>query len=322
MLVYLTVGGSMYFIKKTVFLILLIVILISCGDKKNERGIDFKLDINPKIISTNFSTTLTLTDRLFVNLKFEYKLNKKYKKTKTKYMVYVHFNKKNKKSPVFQYNHSFKELNIKPVPKWEKGDIIRYTKKIYISKFLDNYGINFDGYEMFNLIIGLYNPQVPNDKIVLYNKDIRLEAEESHAPAIGYMRGWYEAEYNLDVKDVDLRKSRWTSERAECIIDNGNYKSKKHNYTLIVKGRVSKNILKNQRVFIRINDMEIDSFIPKIDSFKKKYSITPQQIGNARTFKLIFETDKTFVPSEINPKSKDKRKLGIMIYSIYFRKAL
>jgi hypothetical protein len=84
---------------------------------------------------------------------------------------------------------------------------------------------------------------------------------------------------------------------------------------------VSKGILKDQKVSFFINNLELDGFIPKEDNFTREYLISPAQTGIAPTFKLIFKTDKFFVPSELYPNNTDKRKLGMRVYDIYFRKA-
>jgi hypothetical protein len=42
-------------------------------------------------------------------------------------------------------------------------------------------------------------------------------------------------------------------------------------------------------------------------------------MGDKSEFRLTLATDKTFIPSKLDPSSKDDRELGIQILFIYFR---
>jgi len=308
-------------LKRFMLISLIVIFAYGCGDKADTKGIELSIDISPNIVSSNFAEELTITDRLYMKFDFKYELKDNFKPLDKRYKVFINFIQKNNKKPFFKYEHSFNEVKIKDISKWKKGETINYSYKFYIPKFLQNYGINFDGYEPFDLKIGLFIPNIPKKNIVLFNKEIRIEAEESHAPEIDYREGWHGKETNPSAKKRILKSMRWTTDKAVCIIDNKNYKSKKPSkYLLIINGGVSKGILKDQTVSIFLNNLELDSFIPNKDFFKRKYLILPSQIGTNPTFKLIFKTDKFFIPAELYPNNTDTRKLGIKIYDIYFRK--
>ena len=298
------------------------LLLFSCEKKNDTKGIDFKLNITPKIISYDNAEILTLTDKLYIKMDFEYKLSDRFEKLDGNYRVFVHFWRKKLDKLFLNFDHTLSSVGIAETSKWKKGDIIKYSKKVYIPRFLDDYDAEFDGFEKMNITIGLYIPELKNQNIVLYNKEIRAEAEESHAPAINYQDGWHSVEVNPKAKQ-NFRKWQWTKAKATCIIDNKNYESSNpKNYTLIIRGGVTKSILKDQSIIFKINGKEIDKFMPDEVSFDKEYTITPAQMGTDYMFTLLIETDKTFIPSKLDPKNKDSRELGMQIYYIYFRESI
>ncbi len=307
---------------KVFFLIAILIGIVSCGQKTDTKGIDFKLNIAPKIVSYDNADILTLTDKLYIKMNFEYKMTEKFEKLSADYVVFVHFWRKKQDKMLLNFDHSLSSVGAKETSKWAVNDVIKYSKKIYIPKFLDDYDAEFDGYEKINLTIGLHDPKGQSDKIVLYHKEIRVEAEESHAPAINYQEGWNDIETDPKAKE-GFQKWQWTSRKATCIIDNKNYESSNpKNFTLIIRGGVTKSILKDQTIIFKINGKEIDSFMPKNDTFDKEYTITPAQMGSDYMFQLTIETDKYFVPSKLDPNSKDNRELGMQIYYIYFRESI
>jgi MoaA/NifB/PqqE/SkfB family radical SAM enzyme len=128
-----------------------------------------------------------------------------------------------------------------------------------------------------------------------------------------YEQGWYEPETDLTIKDPDWQNWRWTAKKAACWLENP-----KRQALLIIRGSVDKNIHETQTVWIKINDTILDEFIPGTAKFFKEYLITPGMMGEDDKISLIFETDKVFLPSEINPDITDNRELGIQIYHLLF----
>ncbi len=315
-------GGNMNNKIKALIVVGIALMLFSCGKKNDTKGINFKLNISPKIISYDNADILTLTDKLYIKMDFEYKLTDKFKKLDDDYVVFVHFWRKKLDKMLLNLDHSLESMGVAKTSQWKSGDVIKYSKKIYIPKFLDDYDAEFDGFEKLGLTIGLYVPKSSDKNIILYDKIVRIEAEESHAPAINYQDGWYGIETNANAK-ANFRKWQWIASKATCIIDNSNYESSKpKNFTLIIRGTVPKNILEDQTVVFKINGKELDRFIPKNAYFDKEYTITPEQMGNEYMFALAIETDKTFVPSKLDAKSKDNRELAMRIYYIYFRESV
>ena len=75
----------------------------------------------------------------------------------------------------------------------------------------------------------------------------------------------------------------------------------------------------DQKVIFKINDLVLDEFVPETAKFDKEYIIAPEKMGSEDEFKLIIETDKTFIPSELNANVNDDRELGIQVFFLYFR---
>jgi len=136
------------------------------------------------------------------------------------------------------------------------------------------------------------------------------------SPEIIYDDGWHQPETNMQIKNPEERNWRWTSKRSVCIIENPKKES-----TLIIRGAMDKNKIKDQKVIIKINDQILEEFIPEQNVFIKKYTIAAEKLGAGDDFNLIIETDKTFIPSKLNPENKDNRELGIQIFFLYFREA-
>ena len=87
----------------------------------------------------------------------------------------------------------------------------------------------------------------------------------------------------------------------------------------MIKGGVNLEILKEQTVIFKINELTLDEFIPQESHFEKSYNIKNEMLGKGEQFVLTISTDKTFIPAEAIPKSKDPRELGLQISFIYFR---
>ena len=78
---------------------------------------------------------------------------------------------------------------------------------------------------------------------------------------------------------------------------------------------MDKSVYPEQSVTIKINDKELETFIPKEGKFKRKYLLDKKTLGTDDEFKIYISTDKTFVPSKAG-KGKDDRELGIQIFLV------
>lgn len=293
-------------IKTYAVLILALFLFSSCGKKTENKGIKLTLDILPKII----------TDCLYTKINYNYNLTEKFSGLKNNYTIFVHLWRLKNKEMLLQDDH----IPEKDTSKWKKGDKFNYSREVFIPKFLDEIDVDFEGYEELKLTIGLYDPKNPNDKTILYNKKISIQPASVTAPEIVYSEGWNNIETNIKIKNPDERIWRWTTRKAVCIIENPKKES-----ILVIRGGVDKSKFKDQKITIKINDNTLNKdfeFIPETAKFKKKYIISPEQMGNDYEFKLTIETDKTFVPSTIKPGVNDNRELGIQIYFLYFRESV
>jgi len=286
------------------YLLLVLVLLMSCGKKEGDQiadvGVKLNLSLSPD----------TITDFLYVTMDYEYEILDDFNKIDKDYLIFVHFWRLKSKEMLIQDDH----LPVKKTTEWKAGDKVSYSRMFFIPKFLDELDIDFEGFEEIKLQSGLYDPQNPTEKIVLFNQVLNVQPASINAPDIIYSEGWNEEEMNLALSDPFYRVWRWTTKKAECIIENPKKKS-----VLIIKGGLHKSIFQDQTVILKINDILLEAFISDSVTFEKKYMLTPEQLGDEPEFKLTIETNKTFIPSSINPENKDSRELGVQLYLLYFR---
>ncbi|MCP2597584.1 hypothetical protein NLC93_06930, partial [Candidatus Aminicenantes bacterium AC-335-G13] len=256
-------------------------------------------------LEISFSDT-PLTDRLYTDMIYHWKTKENFKGFDKDYKIYVHFWDKNEKI-LFQDDH------YPPVPTstWIKGKEVKYSRKIYIPSFIDEFDPEFKGEETLKLSIGFYNPDNKQDKFNVFNKKLTVYPPPIDTPEIIYEDGWYNKEIN---PDAQIKEWRWTAKEATCIIDNP-----RRDALLVIKGGVNKEVLPDQRVIIKINDKVIADFIPESGIFEKFIKVKKEILGNNDIFKLIIATDKTFIPAKVYPSSNDERELGIQVSFLYFR---
>lgn len=287
-----------------VFILIPLVGLIfsSCGQPGKLKGVDFNLEISPE----------TITDFLYVKMNYDFKINKEFKSLDNDYSVFVHFWRVKTKEMLLQDDHQpSKFFNL-----WKSGDSIKYTRVVFLPKFLDEYDVDFEGIEEVKVTVGLYKSKDGNEskKYILFEKVFDVESASLNAPELIYDEGWNQPEFDAKIKDPDTRSWRWTKKKAVCIVQNPHKES-----LLVIRGGVDKAKIENQKVIFKINDQLLDEFIPESARFEKEYKISPNKMGTEDEFKLVIETDQTFIPSELDPNVTDNRELGMQIYFLYFR---
>ena len=278
------------------------LMMMFCGKKQDSRGIELNLRISPE----------PLTDFLYVKMNYDFKTGNDFKKIDKDYRVFVHFWRTNSKEMLIQDDHS----PVKKTSEWSLSETVTYSRTLFIPQFLNEFDIDFEGYEEIKVTVGLYNPdpQTKESPIILYEKKMNIQPASINAPEIVYNEGWYELETDIKSTAVYEKSWRWTSQKGVCIIENPKKAS-----TLIVKGGVNKAVFQDQKVTLKINDTILDEFLPETGYFSQEYVVTPEMMGTNDEFSLKFETDKTFVPAKLDPNSKDNRELGIQVFFLYFR---
>lgn len=291
--------------KLKISIALLPIILLTgfCGKKIDRKGVDLVLKLSPA----------TVTDSLFLKMDYEFKTSAAFKKLGGDYSVFVHFWRVNSKEMLLQDDH----LPVKNTAAWTANDAIKYSRILYIPQFLNEFDVDFEGYEELKLTVGLHNTKTKEKSIVLFEKKINIQPASINAPEIVYDEGWNEIETDVNAKDPFAKSWRWTTAKAVCIIENPKKES-----TLIIKGGVNKTAFQDQKMVVKINDALLDEFIPEEDNFSREYTVTPEMMGPADEFSLKLETDRVFVPAKVFPNSKDNRELGAQIFFIYFREKL
>jgi hypothetical protein len=293
--------------KRILFAIILpLLLLVSFCDKKTDRhGIDLQLKLTPP----------SVTDSLYLKMDYDFKTEKDFKKLSSDYSVFVHFWRMNSKEMLLQDDH----WPLKKTSTWSQNEQLKYSRVLFIPQFLNEFDVDFAGYEEIKLSVGLYNPKSTGKEkpFTLFEKKINIQPASINAPEIIYDEGWNGLETDVNAKDSFNRSWRWTMAKSVCIIENP-----KKECTLIIKGGVNKTAIPDQKITIKINDSLLEEFIPAETKFSREYTISPEQMGSGDEFFLRFETDKVFVPAKVFPGNTDNRELGTQIFFIYFREKL
>ncbi|MEW5900182.1 MAG: hypothetical protein AB1715_01830, partial [Acidobacteriota bacterium] len=200
-----------------------------------------------------------------------------------------------------------------PTSKWEPGQEYKYQRRIYIPSFIDEFDPSFKGEETLRMSVGLYNTydRTGESKRDILVQRLKVLPPPPDAPEIIYENGWYDQEID---PQAPLKQWRWTSREARCVIDNPH-----RDALLVVKGGVNKEIVADQKIILKINDLTLDAFIPEESIFEKSYKVKKEMLGEKDEFYLTVGIDKTFIPTKIFPQSKDERELGCQVSFIYFR---
>jgi hypothetical protein len=279
--------------------LVLILILVSynCKPEKGIKGVDLEVTFSED----------ELSDNLVTDMIFTWKTSSEFEGMRRDYNVFVHF--WHDDNMLFQADY-FPEV---PTSKWEPNKEYKFTQRIYIPVFIDEFDPDFKGEETLELSVGFYSPydRTGESQKAILNRKLKVSPPPLDTPQVIYMNGWYGLEMN---RDYHFKSWRWTSKQAKCIIDNPH-----RDALLIIKGEVNKSTVPEQKVIFKINDTILDEFIPEHSIFEKTYNISEEKLGEDDDFYLTISTNKTFVPAERNPESTDERELGVKISFIYFR---
>lgn len=280
---------------RTAIILLLAVISLQC--RKDIKGVS---------VEVSFSDW-PLSDRLITDVQYRWKTSRSFVPLKEDCAIFVHFWHR---SNLILHDGHHPPL---PVSQWKPRKEYAYSRRIYIPRFIDESDPEFKGEEILRLSVGLAMPAGSRGKPMrkVLEKALKVFPPPADSPKIDYGDGWYDLEVN---PETSLKRWRWTDQEAECLIDNP-----RRDALLVIKGGVNKEAVKDQRVIFKINNRLLDEFIPEGSSFEKSYKMNKEALGGENKFVLSILTDKTFVPAQVFPGSKDKRRLGIQVSFLYFR---
>jgi hypothetical protein len=287
--------------KKRIFIGLTVALLVffalSCQKKNQVQGVE---------LTVKFSAE-PLSDNLFTDMSYEWKTGAGFQKMSKDYNIFVHF--WHKDNMLFQDDH----LPQIPTSQWQAGKSYTYTRRIYIPTFIDEFDPQFSGAEQLKLSIGFYSPldRTGKSKSEILKDVVKVVPPPPGTPEIIYESGWYDLEIN---PEAFLKQWRWTAKEARCVVDNPH-----RDALLVIRGGVNKDLLKDQKVIIKINDQVLDEFIPPESTFEKFYNVKKDMLGTRDEFYLVVATDQSFVPAKMIPGSKDERELGLQVSFLYFR---
>jgi len=249
----------------------------------------------------------TLSDSLITDVTYTLKTGNDFQPLGSDFNIFVHF--------WHNTNSLLQDDFIPDVPtsKWEKGKEYTFKRRVYIPAFIDEFDPQFKGEETLRLSVGFFNPydRTGNSEREVLSKKLKVVPPPIGTPEVIYESGWYDEEAN---PDSPLKKWRWTAREAKCVVDNP-----RRDALLVIKGGVSLDVVKDQKVIFKINDTVIDEFTEPNGLFEKTYAVKKAQLGDKDEFTLTIAVDRAWVPAKITPGSKDERELGLQISFIYFR---
>lgn len=286
---------------KKISAIMLVLVLMgmsfSCKEKTQVKGIE---------LSVTF-TEEQLSDHLITDMMIGWKTGPEFQKMNQDLKVFVHF--WHKGNLLFQEDY-FPEP---PTSQWEPEQEFVHTHRIYIPQFIDEFDPDFKGEETLRLVVGFFSPydRSGTSEMKVMEKKLIVVPPPLDTPEIIYEEGWYNLEMN---PDAFLKQWQWTAKEARCIIDNPH-----RDALLVIKGGVNLEVLEDQKVTFKINDLILDEFIPEESHFEKSYNVKKEMLGEGEEFYLSIVTDKVFVPAEVMSNAADQRELGIQVSFIYFR---
>lgn len=278
-----------------VLLILVTSASFTCKKSSEVKGVDFEV---------SFSES-PLSDRLITDVQYRWITKRNFAGIEKDYLVFVHFWHRN--NLILHDNHA-PEI---PTSQWKPEKEYTYSRRIYIPPFIDASDPEFRGVETLKLSVGIAFSGEKKPLRKVFEEKLELIPPPPDTPEITYENGWYDFEMN---PESFLKRWRWTAKEAKCIIDNPHQDA-----LLVINGGVESKVFREQKVIFRLNGTILDEFIPKKSHFEKSYKIKKEMLGGGERFHLIISTNKTFIPAQVIPGSKDKRELGIKISFIYFR---
>ncbi len=271
-----------------IFLLALILILPFCGKKEAKKPpVDLKVEFNPP----------QLKDAYILKIRYTWLPHQGFSLSDD-YWVYVHFWDTHSKSMYLLDDHK------PPVSfsRWSPGKEIAYERILVLPEYIEE--IKGDSFQV-EFSAGFYNPKTGN-KIEVLKKPLTVKINPQILPQKIYSDGWYSEE-----TDSSGRTWRWMGKTAICRVENPRKPS-----LLYLEGFFPDKYLPGQKLRIYLNDKLLDEITEP--SFKKLYEISPEMMGEGDEFILKFEAEKSFVPSEVNKESKDKRELAAAFYKVFF----
>jgi len=277
--------------------VLLSLVAFQCKNKAPVKGISLDVKFSEEMLSDNLMTDMELI----------WTTDADFEKMAQDFDVFIHF--WHKTNLLFQADYS-PEI---PTTQWEAGKEYRYTSRIFIPTFIDEFDPDFSGEETLRMSVGFYSPydRTGKAKQEIVSKKLKILPPPLDTPEIVYEEGWFDLEINPESYQ---KQWRWTAKEARCIIDNPG-----RDALLVIRGGLNLDALEDQKVIFKINDLILDEFIPEQSHFEKTYNIKKEMLGDKDEFYLIVGTDKIFVPAQIMPNSNDQRELGLQISFLYFR---
>lgn len=273
---------------------------ISCNREK--PSITPKLQINKK--SAEMGTPIEVT--------YSFSTKKNYVALFKDMTVFVHFIDP-RGVRRFQDDHQ----PPKPTRDWRPEGNYNYTRTVFIPK-------NIPAGE-YDVVLGIYSP-TKGERVPMEGKQFRNRAYQMskllieippQEPVMQFASGWYDPESEA----TDIGTSwRWTKKEAVLKVRNPNADALLY---LKVDGVPERFKDGPQNFTVTVGQNAIDTFpITTNMPISKKYNVPQSSLGDGKTVEVRVSVDKTFIPAQIDSKSRDTRELGVRIYQLYLGKAI
>lgn len=199
-----------------------------------------------------------------------------------------------------------------PTTQWKSGQTVEYTRTVFVPiyPYVGEAGIH----------IGLYSAGADGRRLPLTGQNMG-----QHAYKVGTMNllpptenlftvfkdGWHAAEVSDQNGGVEWQ---WTKKEATLA-----FKNPKKDATLYLDlDSPGKDLHGPQQVQVNLGGQALEQFTLAPDQqVLKRIALPAARMGDGDLAELQFVVDTTFVPSAINPASKDKRELGVRVFHAY-----
>lgn len=222
------------------------------------------------------------------------------------YVVFVHFADANGEQ-MWTDDHP----PPRPTRTWKAGEVIEYTRTIFIPKF------PYTG--PTNIQLGLYSPG-SGERLPLAGQDVGMRAyqvasfnmtPQTENLSVTFTDGWHPTEV---AEDGALE---WQWSRGEGTLA---FRNPRQDAALFLQvDQVAGAFDQPQRVEVRHGPTVLDAFaLPPGSRELRRIALPKTVLGDADTVEITVAVDKTFVPAAVPAlRTSDPRELGIRVFRAY-----
>ncbi|MBC7363206.1 MAG: hypothetical protein H5U07_01525 [Candidatus Aminicenantes bacterium] len=204
------------------------------------------------------------------------------------------------------------EFNLQPsIENWLPEHVYESEKYVFIPAFIDKFNPQLNRGVRLNFRVYAENDK--KEKILLYQRVLKLKPYPLEIPDVLYLDGW-ERIIHPGPSDRLNRVELWTSEKAICLIRNPGKPSR-----LMLKGECLAPAGEKQSLFIDLNGRLLDTLQLERGPFQIVYELSAEDLGKEREIRLTLTVDKVFQPEIKGSEEQPTNELGLKIFTVYLR---